>query len=216
MPRELFLPASQRLSAYADRALSIGHGQTCSQPWIVAVVVQALDLTVGTTVLEVGAGSGYLAAVLRAAGAGGVLAIELLPELAAQARRNLSQAGIEGVTILVGDGRLGAPGWGPFDAVVISAATAAIPRGLLRQVGPGGKLVCPLVSDNEERLWCLHREGPGWRWQDLGECRFVPLLGDADPGDPSGPAAPLPRSPQALSSGDPKATDSPPGTGSAP
>ncbi|MGA8425957.1 MAG: protein-L-isoaspartate(D-aspartate) O-methyltransferase [Candidatus Dormiibacterota bacterium] len=180
VPREAFLPTEQRALAYEDRALAIGHGQTCSQPWMVAVVVQALDLGQGASVLEVGAGSGYLAAVLRAAGASRVVAIELLPELAVQARRNLNQAGVAGVVILVGDGRGGAPERGPFDAVVVSAAATQIPPALLSQVGPGGKLVCPVASRGSERLWCLQRLNGDWSRIDLGECRFVPLLGNDD------------------------------------
>jgi protein-L-isoaspartate(D-aspartate) O-methyltransferase len=147
---------------------------------MVAVMVQALDLSRGATVLEVGAGSGYLAAVLRAAGAERVVAIELLPQLAAQARRNLNQAGVAGVVILVGDGRRGAPERAPFDAVVVSAAAERVPPALLGQVGPGGKLVCPVASGGSERLWCLQREDGDWSRTDLGECRFVPLLGNDD------------------------------------
>jgi protein-L-isoaspartate(D-aspartate) O-methyltransferase len=180
VPREAFLPAEQRDLAYEDRALAIGYGQTCSQPWMVAVVMQALDLEQGASVLEVGAGSGYLAAVLRAAGAGRVVAIELLAELAVQARRNLNQAGVTGVVILVGDGRHGAPERGPFDAVVVSAAATRIPPALLRQVGPGGKLICPVASRGSERLWCLQRQNGDWSRLDLGECRFVPLVGSDD------------------------------------
>jgi protein-L-isoaspartate(D-aspartate) O-methyltransferase len=148
---------------------------------MVAVVVQALDLGPGASVLEVGAGSGYLAAVLRAAGAGRVVAIEFLPELAVQARRNLNQAGVAGVVILVGDGRRGAPERGPFDAVVVSAAATQIPPALLSEVGPGGKLICPVASRGSERLWCLQRQDGSWARMDLGECRFVPLVGTDDP-----------------------------------
>jgi protein-L-isoaspartate(D-aspartate) O-methyltransferase len=183
VPREAFLPQEQRDLAYEDRAVAIGLGQTCSQPWMVAVVLQALDLRPGASVLEVGAGSGYLAAVLRAAGAGRVIAIELLPELAAQARRNLNQAGVTGAVILVGDGRSGAPERGPFDAVVVSAAAKRIPPALLSQVGPRGKLVCPVASGGSERLWCLQRQDGEWSRVDLGECRFVPLIGDGDQTD---------------------------------
>ncbi|MGH7643727.1 MAG: protein-L-isoaspartate O-methyltransferase [Candidatus Dormibacteria bacterium] len=189
--RESFLPTAERGRAYENRPLNIGLGQTCSQPWIVAVVVQALELRAGATVLEVGAGSGYLAAVLRAAGAGRVVAVELLPELASQARRNLNRTAVSGVRILLGDGRRGAPELAPFDAVVISAATATIPSALLEQVAPHGRLVAPLLEPPPERLWCLQREGLTWTRQDLGECRFVPLLGASEPlaggADPANP-----------------------------
>lgn len=182
VPRETFVSPDQRGRAYEDRPVAIGLGQTCSQPWIVAVVVQALDLRPGASVLEVGAGSGYLAAVLRAAGAGRVVAVELLPVLASQARRNLNTAGVSGVKLVVGDGRRGAPDWGPFDAVVISASTRTVPHALLNQVVLQGKLIAPLIGPQDERLWCLRREDQGWTRQDLGECRFVPLLGDSDEG----------------------------------
>lgn len=180
VPRETFLPKDQRGRAYEDRPLAIGFGQTCSQPWIVAVALQALELRPGASVLEVGAGSGYLAALLRAAGASRVVAIEIVPVLAARARSNLNRAGVSGVVVTVGDGRRGAPGDAPFDAVIVSAAGASVPSALANQVADGGKLVLPLQRPQEERLWCLTRNGPDWIQQDLGECRFVPLLGQSE------------------------------------
>jgi protein-L-isoaspartate(D-aspartate) O-methyltransferase len=141
-------------------------------------VLQAIDPRPGSAVLEVGLGSGYLAALLRAAGATRVIGIELIPALAAQARRNLNRADVSGVVVLVGDGRRGIPEGEAFDAVVISAATEGVPPALLSQVVDGGKLVAPLVGPGDERLWCLTRQGSAWSRQDLGECRFVPLLGD--------------------------------------
>ncbi|MGC1194815.1 MAG: methyltransferase domain-containing protein [Candidatus Dormiibacterota bacterium] len=193
--RIAFLPSEQRGRAYEDRALAIGLGQTCSQPWIVAVVVQALDLRPGASVLEVGAGSGYLAAVLRAAGAGNVVAVELIPQLAVQARRNLNRAGVSNVQVLVRDGRRGAPEHGTFGAVVVSAATRAIPSILMSQVALPGKLVAPVIGPQGERLWCLTRGDPSWTRQDLGECRFVPLLGESEQAPaavPDPPRLPLP------------------------
>ena len=180
VPRETFLPPDQRSRAYEDRPLAIGYGQTCSQPWIVAVAVQALQLRAGAKVLEVGAGSGYLAALLRAAGAGKVVAIDIVAVLAARARRNLNRAGVSGVVVLVGDGRRGAPGEAPFDAVIVSAASDTVPSALPSQVADGGKLVLPLQGPQGERLWCLTRSGSDWSRQDLGECRFVPLLGHSE------------------------------------
>ncbi len=177
VPREQFLPRELRPRAYQDRALAIGQGQTCSQPWIVAVVIQALELAPGAAVLEVGAGSGYLAAVLRAGGAGRVVAVELRAELAARARNNLNRTRVDGVVVLVGDGQRGAPGWGPFDAAVISATGQAVPPAVMAELKPTGAVVAPLASHHGERLWRLRREGAAWTRQDLGECRFVPLLG---------------------------------------
>lgn len=175
VPREAFLPPESRHRAYQDRALPIGHDQTCSQPWILAEILQTLDLSAGARVLEVGGGSGYFAALLRAAGAGRVDSLELLPELACQARRNLTRAGVEGVVVWAADGRKGLPGRAPFDAIVVSAAAAGIPPALMEQVGPRGKLICPVTGPADERLWCLQRDGGGWRELDLGACRFVPL-----------------------------------------
>ncbi|HEY6538772.1 MAG TPA: methyltransferase domain-containing protein [Candidatus Dormibacteraeota bacterium] len=175
--RAAFLPPDQRGRAHENRALPIGYGQTCSQPWMVAVVVQALGLRPGSTVLEVGAGSGYLAAVLRAAGADRVIAIELVPELAARARRNLNRADVSDVLVYAGDGRRGAPLGGSFDAVVVSATATELAQSLLQQVAEGGCLVAPLLEEGHERLWRLARRGSSWQREDLGECRFVPLVG---------------------------------------
>ncbi len=178
VPREGFLPENQALSAYEDRALPIGLGQTCSQPWMVAAIAQALDLRAGARVLEVGAGSGYLAAVLCAAGAAEVVALEIIPELAARARDNLNRQRVRGVEVRLADGRRGAPDRAPFAAVVVSAATPEIPPALLEQVAIDGCLVCPVVEGGEERLWLWRRHEQEWCRRDLGACRFVPLLGE--------------------------------------
>ena len=185
--RELFLPAELAELAYQNRALAIGWGQTCSQPQIVGMTVGALAGSGLGTVLEVGAGSGYLAAVLRAAGAADVIAIELVPELAAVCRHNLNRAFVTGVEVRVGDGRLGAPDRAPFDAVAISAAAEAVPAALLDQVRVGGRLVAPLGSPQEQHLWVLHRSQAGWDRRDLGPCRFVPLLGEPEAGSAADP-----------------------------
>ncbi len=178
VPRELFLPPAERASAYEDRALPIGFAQTCSQPLMVALVTEQLRLNPGAAVLEVGAGSGYLAAVLRAAGGSRVVAMELIPQLAAHARLNLARAQVEGVMVLLGDGREGAPAWAPYQGVVVSAATREIPPALRQQTAIGGRLICPVVGPADERLVCLHRiSGDDWVSLDLGAARFVPLRG---------------------------------------
>ncbi len=184
MPRELFLPPRYRHLAYEDRAVEIGLGQSCSQPWVVALVIEALALEPGSSVLEVGVGSGYLAAVLRGAGAAKVVGLELLPYLAARARSNLNRAGIEGVVVLARDGAQGATPWAPYDAVVVSAAADAVPEPVRGQLKQGGRLVIPLRERAGERLWCLTREADGWSRRDLGECRFVPLRGATAGGAP--------------------------------
>ncbi len=175
--REQFLPPESARFADQNRALAIGWGQTCSQPQIVGMTVAALAGVKLDAVLEVGAGSGYLAAVLRAAGATRVTAVELVPELAAICRRNLNGAGVTGIEVRVGDGRSGAPDRAPFDAVVISAAAPEVPEALLWQLRVGGRLVAPLGTPEEQRLWVLGRGEAGFERRDLGPCRFVPLLG---------------------------------------
>jgi len=176
--REMFLPSEMARFAYQNRALAIGWGQTCSQPQIVGMILAALTgLRLGR-VLEVGAGSGYLAALLRAAGAAQVIAIELIPELAATCRRNLNTAQVSGVEVRVGDGRRGAADRAPFDAIIISAAAEAVPDALLQEVRVGGRLVAPLGPPEEQHLWALARTPQGWSRRDLGSCRFVPLRAD--------------------------------------
>ena len=177
VPRELFLPAREQPLAYQNRPLAIGCGQTCSQPEMVGVMVAALLPLSGARVLEVGAGSGYMAAVLRAAGASEVVTLELIPELAATARHNLSRAGVGKVEVRCQDGRRGAPDRAPFQAVVISAAAGTVPEALLAQVAQGGAFLAPLGGPEEQELVRLRLGGGGeWHREALGPCRFVPLL----------------------------------------
>ena len=177
VPRELFLPAREQPLAYQNRPLAIGWGQTCSQPEMVGVMVAALLPLSGARVLEVGAGSGYMAAVLRAAGASEVVTLELIPELAATARHNLSRAGVGKVEVRCQDGRRGAPDRAPFQAVVISAAAGTVPEALLAQVAQGGAFLAPLGGPEEQELMRLRLGGGGeWHREALGPCRFVPLL----------------------------------------
>jgi protein-L-isoaspartate(D-aspartate) O-methyltransferase len=173
--RSLFLPPSLRHLAFENRPVAIGWDQTCPQPQIAGVMLQALEVAGGARVLEVGGGSGYLAALLRGMGAHELVTIELIPELAALCRHNLNLAGVESVEVRVGDGARGAPDRAPFDAVVISAAAEEVPPDLLAQVAQGGRLVAPLGPSREQRLWCLRRGPSGWQRTDLGPCRFVPL-----------------------------------------
>lgn len=179
VPREDFLPSAWRGAAYQDRAVPIGHGQSCSQPQIVAAVVTALRLAGGERVLEVGLGCGYQAAVLRAAGAASVVGIEWVPALAESARATLERLHVGGIEVRVGDGGLGAPDRAPFDAIVVSAAAPWLPPPLLAQLTSRGRLVLPLREGPElDHLWLVRRRpGGGWDWEPLGPCRFVPLLG---------------------------------------
>ena len=176
VPRELFVPEDERRRAYDDAALPIGHGQTISQPYMVAVIVEALAVRPGLSVLDVGAGSGYQAAVLAELGAE-VVAIERIPELAEQARANLAAAGYEGVEVVVGDGTLGWPEHAPYDGIAVAAAAPALPQTLYEQLGPGGRLVVPVGGPRAQRLEVIVRSPEGPAVIHLVPCRFVPLVG---------------------------------------
>ena len=177
VPRHEFLPERQRGRAYADSALSIGEGQTISQPWIVAAICQALQLSGSERVLEVGAGSGYSAAVLARLAAE-VIAIERHDSLASGARRALDALGVENVELVVGDGSRGLPERAPFDAIAVHAAAPAPPRALLGQLAEGGRLVVPIAAERADLLTVFHRHGEGLVREEIGPCRFVPLIGE--------------------------------------
>ena len=173
--REQFVPDTLRAHAYDDAALAIGHGQTISQPYVVARIAQALALDGSERVLDVGTGSGYQAAVLAELAAA-VVSIERIPELAERARVALDQAGYR-VEVLVGDGSLGVPERAPFDAIAVAAAAPQVPASLLAQLAPGGRLVMPLGGSGEQRLTLVEREGDRFRARELAGVRFVPLRG---------------------------------------
>jgi protein-L-isoaspartate(D-aspartate) O-methyltransferase len=170
VPREAFVPAGARRHAYADAALSLSHGQTISQPYIVALICQALELEGGEHVLDVGTGSGYQAAVLAEL-AGDVVSVERIPELAAQARRNLEAAGYD-VDVRVGDGSLGCPDRAPYDAIAVAATAPDVPQPLYDQLVTGGRLVLPI----DESLVAVTRTTSGRRTRFLSPARFVPLV----------------------------------------
>jgi protein-L-isoaspartate(D-aspartate) O-methyltransferase len=170
VPREAFVPAGARRHAYADAALSLSHGQTISQPYIVALICQALELEGGEQVLDVGTGSGYQAAVLAEL-AGDVVSVERIPELAAQARRNLEAAGYH-VDVRVGDGSLGYPDRAPYDAIAVAATAPGVPQPLYDQLVTGGRLVLPI----DESLVAVTRTTSGRRTRFLSPARFVPLV----------------------------------------
>jgi protein-L-isoaspartate(D-aspartate) O-methyltransferase len=178
VPRELFVPAALRGEAYADRALGIECGQSISQPLMVATLVQALEVRTGDHVLDVGTGSGYQAAVLAACGAR-VTGVERVPELAATAQARLAEAGWD-VPVHVGDGSRGLPEVAPFDAIAVAAAAPRLPAALPRQLREGGRLVIPLHRDGEQmdELTRLRVVGGRWLTEELGPCRFVPLIGE--------------------------------------
>jgi protein-L-isoaspartate(D-aspartate) O-methyltransferase len=179
VPRELFVLPEERGSAYADSALPIGHGQTISQPYMVARICEELRLTGSERVLDVGAGSGYQAAVLAEL-ADEVVAAELIPELAARARANLAAAGYERVQVITGDGGHGLPDRAPFDAIAVAAAAADVPPALYDQLAPGGRLVLPVGDAREQFLLSVEKTPAGRRIRSLVPCRFVPLVGFSD------------------------------------
>lgn len=175
VPREQFVPKELRRLAYADRALPIGHGQTISQPFMVASMLEALSLE-GGRVLDVGTGSGYQAALLAEL-AGEVVTVERVPELAEQARLTLERAGYGRVDVRTGDGTLGVPERAPFDGIVVAAAAPAVPESLYRQLALGGRIVVPVGSRRDQWLEVVERGPEGPRRARTVPCRFVPLLG---------------------------------------
>jgi protein-L-isoaspartate(D-aspartate) O-methyltransferase len=174
--RELFVPGQERGGAYADAALPIGHGQTISQPYMVARIAEALDLKGGERVLDVGTGSGYQAAVLAELGAD-VHTIERIPELAGQARANLAAAGYGQVHVHVGDGTLGLPEHAPFGAIAVAAAAPSLPQLLYDQLKLRGRLVVPIGGRWGQRLEVIVRSPEGPAIVRSVPCRFVPLVG---------------------------------------
>ena len=177
VPRERFVPEGHRQRAYADSALPIGAEQTISQPWIVAAICQALELTGGKRVLEVGSGSGYSTAVLARLAAE-VIGIERHESLAATASETLDALGIANVELLVGDGSRGLPERAPFDAIAVHATAPAPPRTLLGQLAEGGRLVVPIAAEGADLLTVFRRAGDELRSAEIGPCRFVPLIGE--------------------------------------
>jgi protein-L-isoaspartate(D-aspartate) O-methyltransferase len=175
IPRELFVPPDARPLAYDDVALQLPFGQTISQPFIVAAILQALELDGSEHVLDVGTGSGYQAALLRTLAAD-VVSVERIIELAAQARVNLAAAGLNDVEVLVGDGSAGVPGRAPFDAIAVAAAAPSIPRALVEQLAPGGRMVLPV----RDRLVLVTASGA----RSLLPARFVPLVTGFPPPTP--------------------------------
>jgi len=177
VPREAFVPAGLRGKAYADAALPIAEEQTISQPWIVAAICQALELTGPELVLEIGTGSGYSAAVLARLAAH-VVSIERHEPLSQSAARVLTSLEIGNVELVVGDGSLGVPERAPFDAIACHATAPAPPPALLGQLSDGGRLVVPIAAGEADMLTVLRRHGERIAQEQIGPCRFVPLIGE--------------------------------------
>lgn len=175
VPREDFVPDRERMHAYEDRPLSLGFGQTISQPYIVAIMLEALNLSGQEKVLEIGTGSGYQTALLAELSRE-VYTVDLIPELVQQARTRLERLGYR-VHFRIGDGGEGWPKHAPYDRVIVSAAMPKIPPPLLNQLRDGGILVGPVGDMSEQDLIRVQKKGNRWRQENLGPCVFVPLRG---------------------------------------
>jgi protein-L-isoaspartate(D-aspartate) O-methyltransferase len=177
VPRHEFVPTAQRRWAYADGPLPIGHGQTISQPYIVALMTELLQVESTDHVLEVGTGSGYQAAVLGKL-AEEVDTVEVIPELAAQAARTLTDLGYTNVHVHPGDGTLGWPQAAPYDGILVAAAAPSAPQPLLDQLVDGGRLVIPVGSRGFQQLEVWRRAGQEFERQVNLAVAFVPLRGE--------------------------------------
>ncbi len=176
VPRHLFVPPEYDFAAYADEPLPIGEGQTISQPFMVAAMAEALSLAGNERVLEVGAGSGYQAAVVARL-AREVIAVETKPALASTACERLAKLGCSNVRIEEGDGSLGWPPDAPYDAILVTAAAPSVPQPLVDQLAEGGRLVIPVGSSQHQELLRIVKRAGGTTRESLYDCRFVPLLG---------------------------------------
>ena len=176
VPRHAFVPKARLKAAYDDRPLDIGHGQTISQPYMVALMTELLELEPADRVLEIGTGSGYQTAVLCAL-ASHVDSIERIAALAAAARARLPELGITNATIITGDGTVSSPSPTPYDAILVTAGAPHIPMALREQLREGGRLVCPVGPRDVQELVVVTREGAAFRERRDIRCVFVPLIG---------------------------------------
>ena len=176
VPRHAFVEEYLRDQAYEDYPLPIGENQTISQPYMIAIMAQVLQLGQTERILEIGTGSGYFSAILAELGAM-VYSVERLESLASHAQATLQTLGYRNVLIDVGDGSLGWPDHAPFDAVVVGSAAPCLPRPLLSQLIPGGRLVLPMGEEDLQTLVKVSKEPAGLREEYFGECRFVKLRG---------------------------------------
>lgn len=177
VPRHLFVPPELEKDAYRDHPLPIGHGQTISQPYIVAGMTELLSLRPGDAVLEIGTGSGYQAALLARI-AGRIISIERLPEVGRWAEENLRRAGIDDVRIVISDGTAGYPEEAPYDAILVTAAAPSLPSPLLSQLADGGRLVAPVGDRTIQHLIRITRHGDEFVRETFEPVRFVPLIGE--------------------------------------
>ncbi len=177
VPRHLFVPAAERANAYEDNPLPIGQGQTISQPYIVAYMLQALHLDGSEKVLEIGSGSGYQAALLGEL-AKEVHTVERYTDLAVQAQRDLSQLNYQNVRVHNADGSIGLPDSAPYDAIIVAAGAPIVPQPLLDQLAPDGRLLLPVGEKGHQVLQLWTRHGNEFALDDLVPVAFVPLVGE--------------------------------------
>lgn len=177
VPRHLFVDEALYSQAYGDFPLSIGEGQTISQPFMVAVMTEALELKGNERVLELGTGSGYQTAIL-AETCYKVYSIERISSLASQARKVLDKLGYGNVVVKIGDGTLGWKEGAPFDAIIVTAGAPDIPQPLIDQLNIGGRLVIPVGSEFVQSLIRVRKTEKGIEKEDMGGCRFVKLIGE--------------------------------------
>ena len=175
VPRHLFVNEEQQMSAYGDFPLSIGEGQTISQPYVVALMTESLNLPPQARVLEIGTGSGYQTAILAEL-AESVFSIEVIERLQLKARQVISDLGYTNVSFKIGDGKNGWPEHAPFDGILIAAGARDVPKPLLEQLAEDGTMVVPVGSWSSQDLLVITKEEGGYQEKSLGGCRFVPLV----------------------------------------
>ena len=176
VPREAFVPDDALDHAYDDIPLAIGAGQTISQPFIVALMLDALEIRRSDRVLELGTGSGYQAAILAEL-AREVITVERIESLAGAARDRLDAQGYRNITVVMACGELGWPDGGPYDGIVVAAAAPTLPRPLREQLAVGGRMVIPVGSRSSQELMKVTRTADSYSVHTMGTCRFVPLIG---------------------------------------
>jgi len=182
VPRHDFVSPAEEASAYDDRPLPIGSGQTISQPYVVAFMAEQLQLKGTEKVLEIGTGSGYSTAILASLAAR-VYSIEIRPELAQEAKERLEKLGVKNVELRTADGYRGWPEQAPFDAILVTAAPEKVPPPLLEQLSASGRMVIPVGAFYQE-LKVIHRQGGGYSEKSVLPVRFVPFVGEAEGGPP--------------------------------
>jgi protein-L-isoaspartate(D-aspartate) O-methyltransferase len=177
IPRHFFVPPSEQMDAYADCPLPIGHGQTISQPYIVALMTELMDLSGNEKVLEIGTGSGYQAAILARL-SHKVFTIERIPELAQEAALRLEELGVDNANVVESDGTIGLPNEAPFDGILVTAAGPTVPPPLLEQLAEGGRLIIPVGSRSGQMLEVWRRINGENQRQAVAPVAFVPLVGE--------------------------------------